>query len=138
MTKTRAQATAAPLVERIANANQGRDPELLRRKYQVMHANAFAFLRGSAHLFYEDWPVGSPLDDAPLVWLCGDLHLENFGTYKGDNRLPYFDINDFDAGALAPCTWDITRFLTSVLVGAQTLGVEEHRAPPLSCASGAQ
>jgi len=84
------------LVERIRSFNEGRDPELLRRKYQRMSANPFAFFRGTCHLFYEDWPVNSPLNTSPPVWISGDLHLENFGSYKGDNRLVYFGINDFD------------------------------------------
>ena len=113
------------VVARIQNFNKGRDPELLKLKYQAMRSDSFVFFRGTCHLFYEDWPSDSPLNQAPLVWICGDLHLENFGSYKGDNRLVYFDINDFDEAALAPCTWDVARFLTSVLVGARTLGVNE-------------
>ena len=93
-----------------------------------MQNDAFAFLRGSAHLFYEDWPQDSSLNAAPLAWLSGDLHFENFGSYKGDNRLCYFDINDFDEAALGPCSLDLTRFLCSLLVGAQTLGVEQAQA----------
>src|SRR5204862_7641101 len=54
-----------------------------------------------------------------LAWICGDLHLENFGTYKGDNRLAYFDINDFDESALAPITWDLTRFVTSLRLASK-------------------
>lgn len=119
------------LAERIRRANQGRDPELLGRKYAAMRADAFAFLRGTAHLFCEDWPADSPLNAAPLVWACGDLHLENFGTYQGDNQLTYFDVNDFDAAALAPCTLDLARFLTSVLVGASTLGLQHDEARAL-------
>ncbi|NJK53097.1 MAG: DUF2252 family protein, partial [Leptolyngbyaceae cyanobacterium SU_3_3] len=72
--------------------------------------NAFVFLRGSCHLFYEDLPTDSRLDAAPHTWICGDLHLQNFGSYKGDDRLVYFDINDFDEAALAPCTWDWPAF----------------------------
>ena len=74
-------------LQRITTYNSGRDPERLRRKYAAMRADAFAFLRGTCHLFYEDWPHLSPLNDAPRTWICGDLHLENFGSYKGDNRL---------------------------------------------------
>ena len=100
--------------------NQGREPERLAMKYKAMNKDALAFLRGSCHLFYEDWPKDSPLDATPAAWICGDLHLENFGSYKGDNRLVYFDINDFDESALAPATWDLARFLTSVWVAADT------------------
>ena len=42
------------------------------------------------------------LPHSPVCWICGDLHIENFGSYKGDNRLVYFDLNDFDESILAP------------------------------------
>src|SRR6202023_1394426 len=67
-----------------------------------------------------------------LAWLCGDLHLENFGSYKGDNRLAYFDINDFDEAALAPVSWDLVRLLTSILIGAETFGVSQSEARTLA------
>jgi uncharacterized protein (DUF2252 family) len=93
-----------------------------------MRRDPFTFLRGTCHLFYADWPQTSPLNDAPVTWLCGDIHFENFGSYKGDNRQTYFDLNDFDEAVLAPCTWDVARFLTSVLVGAHTLHVRPTTA----------
>jgi uncharacterized protein (DUF2252 family) len=96
-----------------------------------MRCSAFAFLRGTCHLFYDDLPKSKLLRNAPLVWVCGDLHLENFGSYKGDNRLVYFDLNDFDEAVLAPCTWDLLRFLTSVLVGAGTLRLTKSQARSL-------
>jgi len=57
------------------------------------------------------------------------LHLENFGTYLGIDRLVYFDVNDFDEGALAPCTWDLARFVTSLILAgeAQQLPAETSR-----------
>lgn len=116
------------VIERILAFNQGRDPDRLTLKYRAMRADAFAFLRGTCHLFYQDWPADSSLNDAPFAWVCGDLHLENFGSFKGDNRLTYFDINDFDEAALAPATWELARFLTSVLVGAKTLEVNRSEA----------
>jgi uncharacterized protein (DUF2252 family) len=122
---------AQSIVERIRGFNAGRDPERLALKFQAMRANPFAFLRGSCHLFYDRLAPASLPGDAPLVWACGDLHLENFGSYKGDNRLVYFDLNDFDEAALAPCTWDLARLLTSVMVAANTLGVDERGAQRL-------
>lgn len=120
--------TQRNMIESILNFNQRREPERLLLKYRAMRTDAFAFLRGTCHLFYQDWPVNSPLNDAPSAWICGDLHLENFGSFKGENRLTYFDINDFDEAALAPATWELARFLTSVLVGAKTLGVNHSEA----------
>jgi len=119
------------IAERIVEFNARRDPERLELKYRAIRANAFAFLRGTCHLFYEQLPASGPLKNAPLAWVCGDLHLENFGSYKGDNRLVYFDLNDFDEAVLAPSTWDIVRFLVSVLVGAETLGLSPDQAKSL-------
>lgn len=115
------------LTERLITFNQQRDPQLLQRKYKVMSADAFAFYRGSCHLFYEDWPTTSPLNTAPLTWICGDLHLNNLGSYHGDDRHVYFHINDFDEAALAPCTWDLTRFLVSIHLSAPLLDVNEEQ-----------
>jgi uncharacterized protein (DUF2252 family) len=108
---------------RIARFNRGREPERLAIKYATMAKDPHRFLRGTAHLFYEDWPARTPLNRAPATWVCGDLHMENFGTYKGDDRLLYFDINDFDESLLAPCTWDLARICTSVLLVAGDNGL---------------
>src|SRR5215472_6370471 len=96
-----------------------------------MRRDAFAFFRGTAHLFYGDWPRRSPLDRTPLTWACGDLHLENFGSYKGSNRLAYFDINDFDEAALAPAGRDLARFAISTLLAARTMGLPAAEARSL-------
>jgi uncharacterized protein (DUF2252 family) len=120
--------TDASLMERIERANRGRDPQRLQLKYRAMAADVFTFFRGTCHLFAEDWPADSELDRAPGTWICGDLHLENFGAYKGDNRLEYFDINDFDEAIQAPCTRDVARLSTSILLAAENLGLQRTQA----------
>ncbi|HEY6896319.1 MAG TPA: DUF2252 domain-containing protein [Rhodocyclaceae bacterium] len=115
----------------IREFNAGRDPERLALKLQKMRADPFVFLRGSCHLFYARIPPAPVFDQAPVTWVCGDLHLENFGSYKGDNRLVYFDLNDFDEAALAPCTWELARFLASVHLGVVSLGVNRAEAGAL-------
>jgi uncharacterized protein (DUF2252 family) len=119
------------IFERLCAFNQGRDPERLALKYRAMSKDAFAFLRGTCHLFYEDWPGDSPLNATPAAWICGDLHLENFGSYKGDNRLVYFDLNDFDEAALAPAAWDLARLLTSVVLAGETLKLKSKQSQAL-------
>jgi uncharacterized protein (DUF2252 family) len=111
--------------------NAGRDPERLAMKLAKMRSNAFVFLRGTCHLFYSALPADDVLSKAPATWICGDLHLENFGSFKGDNRLVNFDMNDFDESVLAPCTWESLRFLASIRVGADTLGVTRVEATAL-------
>lgn len=100
-------------VERIIEYNQGRDPERLVIKYKLLATSPGAFFRGTAHLFYEDLVEPPP---APVVWASGDAHIENFGVYKADNRLVYFDYNDFDESALAPASWELVRMITGILV----------------------
>jgi uncharacterized protein (DUF2252 family) len=111
------------LVSRIKNANQHRDPELLRQKYQAMYDDKYRFFRGTAHLFFEDIPSASFLWKAPPVWICGDLHLENFGSYKGDNRVAYFNINDFDESVLASPLLDVIRLIISLRIAAVNLKI---------------
>lgn len=122
------------IVKRVAAANQGRDAERLAMKYRAMRSDAFTFLRGSCALFYERLPKSGLFRSAPLAWCCGDLHLENFGSFKGDNRLAYFDISDFDEAALAPASWELARLVTSILVSAQSYGIANVHVKTLSTA----
>ncbi|CAB3652080.1 hypothetical protein LMG22037_01027 [Paraburkholderia phenoliruptrix] len=116
------------VAETIARFNAGRDPERLAMKYKAMRTSPFVFLRGTCHLFYERLPRAGVLDDAPPVWICGDMHLENFGSYKADNGLVYFDNNDFDEACLAPNLAELARLLTSVLAGAADLKLSRAQA----------
>jgi uncharacterized protein (DUF2252 family) len=99
------------------------DPAAFRRKFRKMAASPFAFYRGSASLFYAD-QVGAYRDDAFLdertsrVWIHGDLHAENFGTYMNSSGQLVFNVNDFDEAYVGPFSWDLKRFCASVaLIG---------------------
>jgi uncharacterized protein (DUF2252 family) len=128
MGKKAAQVRERDVVGLVKAFNVDREPERVTQKYRLIADNPFAFLRGTCHLFYQDFPADARLNQAPPAWICGDLHLENFGTYKGDNRLSYFDINDFDEAVLAPASWELSRFLVSVLAAADTLKVRPAEA----------
>ncbi len=108
--------------ERLEAFNKGLLPAKVARKYELLTANAFSFFRGTNHLFYEDLSK-EKIADSPACWICGDLHLENFGSYKGDNRLVYFDLNDFDESVLAPVAWEIVRVLTSIHIAFDALKI---------------
>jgi uncharacterized protein (DUF2252 family) len=99
------------------------DPAAFRRKFRKMAASPFAFYRGSASLFYAD-QSGSYADDRFLdertsrVWIHGDLHAENFGTYMNSSGQLVFNVNDFDEAYVGPFSWDLKRFAASVaLIG---------------------
>ncbi|GID97006.1 DUF2252 domain-containing protein [Amorphoplanes digitatis] len=99
------------------------DPAAFRRKFRKMAASPFAFYRGSASLFYAD-QAGAYRDDSFLdertsrVWIHGDLHAENFGTYMNSSGVLVFNVNDFDEAYVGPFIWDLKRFSASVaLIG---------------------
>jgi uncharacterized protein (DUF2252 family) len=104
------------IIQRISAFNRPRDPEKVLLKYKAIRENSFRFLRGTCHLFYEDISNQYTLPGSPDAWLCGDLHLENFGSFKGSDREEYFDINDFDEAILGPALYELSRLLVSVQV----------------------
>lgn len=116
------------LLPRLKKFNEGLLPEKVQLKYEAMAENAFRFFRGTCHLFYEDLAAAEPLPLSPLAWICGDLHIENFGSYKGDNKLVYFDLNDFDEALLAPASYEAVRMVTSIFIAFDNLGIEPEKA----------
>jgi uncharacterized protein (DUF2252 family) len=94
-----------------------RDPRAFRGKFRKMAADPFAFYRGSASLFYSDVErLDDPwVDDATSrVWIQGDLHAQNYGTYMDSAGVLVFDVNDFDEAYLGHYTWDLQRMAASV------------------------
>src|SRR5438552_3856784 len=116
------------VTKRIIEFNRRRQPELVKLKYGFMTQNQFRFYRGTCHLFYEHLSRNPLFTTAPLSWICGDLHLENFGSFQSINNQVYFDLNDFDEAVLAPVTWELVRLLTSIYVGFDSLEIEEKKA----------
>ncbi|MEX5721099.1 DUF2252 domain-containing protein [Geodermatophilus maliterrae] len=92
------------------------DADAFRTKFRKMAADPFAFYRGSACLFYADMDV---LEDrwcderTSRVWIQGDLHAENFGTYMDGAGRIVFDVNDFDEAYVGHVSWDLRRFVAS-------------------------
>jgi uncharacterized protein (DUF2252 family) len=125
------------IYERIIAFNAQRNQTIIKQKYKRMARSAFRFFRGTTHLFYEDLAQNKAFLDfppSPLAWICGDLHLENFGSYKADNQLVYFDLTDFDEGCLAPASWEIARFLTSIIVAFNDFNLDK-KATEKACQS---
>lgn len=93
------------------------DPYAFRTKFRKMAADPFAFYRGSACLFYADMEaMEDPWADERTgrVWIQGDLHVENFGTYMSSEGSLAFDVNDFDEAYVGHFSWDLRRFVTSL------------------------
>jgi len=118
----------------IAEVNAGRAPALLQRKFDAMAQDPFVFLRATAMLGHRAIDLPG-LPEAPLGWVCGDLHLQNFGCFRGNNRLVYFDLNDFDEAARLPVCIDLLRFLGSIHTAAPSLHVARADAKALVTAA---
>ncbi|MFH8569676.1 DUF2252 domain-containing protein [Streptomyces sp. NPDC017993] len=116
------------------------DPAAFRVKFRKMATSAFAFYRGTACLFYRDLEAagsgeadggassGPYLDErTSRVWIHGDLHAENFGTYMDSTGRLIFNVNDFDEAYVGPFLWDVKRFAASAaLIGyAKALSDEQ-------------
>lgn len=119
------------LLDRLLVHNAHRDPRWILRKYAALAESPFRFFRGTCRLFYEDLVRHADWEDPTRCWITGDLHLENFGTYRGSDGVVYFDLNDFDEALLAPASWELARLLTSIYLGAESLSVTEKETERL-------
>jgi uncharacterized protein (DUF2252 family) len=121
-------------VDLVCAVNSGRAPELMRRKFTAMSQDAFVFLRATAMLGHRALDL-SALPQTPLGWVCGDLHLQNFGCFRGGNRLVYFDLNDFDEAARLPVSVDLLRFLASIHAASPGLRITRGESRELVAAA---
>ena len=104
------------LVEAFAELIE-RDPRAFRGKFRKMAADPIAFYRGSAPVFYADVAERDDpwVDEATSrVWIQGDLHAENYGTYMDSAGVLVFDVNDFDEAYVGHYTWDLQRMAASL------------------------
>src|SRR5262249_30546886 len=92
-------------------------PADMKRKHEKMAKSAFAFLRATFFRWVEVWPqVCADLVAAPGVLCVGDIHIENFGTWRdSDGRLAW-GVNDVDEAEVFPYTNDLVRLCTSVML----------------------
>jgi uncharacterized protein (DUF2252 family) len=88
-------------------------------KHQQMSAGVFPFLRATFYRWSQRWVALCPkLTTSPAVLGVGDLHVENYGTWRdGEGRLVW-GINDFDEATVLPYTVDLVRLATSAALAA--------------------
>jgi hypothetical protein len=106
----------------------------LRLKHQRMAEAVFPFLRATFYRWMQIWPEVCPdLAKAPEVLAVGDLHVENFGTWRDIEGRLVWGINDFDEAAVLPYTVDLVRLATSAMLAI----ADGHLAlkPKEACAS---
>ena len=92
----------------------------LALKHAKMSESRFAFLRATYYRWAQLFPIVlSNLNNAPRIVAIGDLHLENFGTYRDKEKRLVWGVNDFDELDSLPYTNDLTRLATSATIAIQ-------------------
>jgi Uncharacterized protein conserved in bacteria (DUF2252) len=89
----------------------------LLRKHELMREGVVTFLRATFYRWIQIWPEICPdLVRAPTVLSVGDLHIENFGTWRDVEGRLIWGINDFDEAYPLPYTNDLVRLAASAML----------------------
>ena len=96
----------------------------LQLKHKEMAASLFAFMRATFYRWVSLWPeVCADLTKTPRVLGVGDLHVENFGTWRDAEGRLVWGVNDFDEVARMPYAVDLTRLVTSAVLAKRENGL---------------
>ena len=89
----------------------------LAKKHEAMRSGVFPFLRATYYRWAQIWADHCPGEArASKALAVGDLHIENFGTWRDIEGRLIWGINDFDETATLPYTNDLIRLSTSALL----------------------
>ncbi len=100
-------------------------PSDVKLKHRNMALSAFPFLRATFYRWAQWWPIVCPeLSRAPEVLTVGDLHVENFGTWRDLEGRLIWGVNDFDEAWPASYSGDLVRLVTSAYLAID----EQHLA----------
>lgn len=96
------------------------NPLHLSHKHAHMAEAAFPFMRATFYRFMQLWEIhAQELDSAPAVLAVGDVHVENFGTWRDTEGRLIWGLNDFDEVYPLPYTLDLVRLALSAHLAAQ-------------------
>ena len=92
----------------------------LQAKHKLMAEDGFSFLRATFYRWAQLFSALCPkFARAPNVLGVGDLHVENYGTWRDAEGRLVWGINDFDEACQLPYTNDLVRLATSALLAIQ-------------------
>src|ERR1700746_1913547 len=100
-------------------------------KHQHMAEAAFPFFRATFYRWLQLWPEVCPeLAKAPSVLAVGDLHIENFGTWRDEEGRLIWGVNDLDEAWPAVYTLDLARLATSayLAISSEHLSLTRRKA----------
>jgi Uncharacterized protein conserved in bacteria (DUF2252) len=100
------------------------DKKGLKKKHKEMSDGEFPFLRATYFRWARTIEILCPeLKSTPSVLAVGDIHIENFGTWRNVEERLVWGINDFDEAARMPYALDLVRLATSARL-AQHVRIE--------------
>src|SRR6516165_2520047 len=92
----------------------------LALKHEHMKEDAFSFLRATFYRWVQLWDDHSgDVAKAPLVLSVGDLHVENFGTWRDSEGRLIWGVNDVDEACKLPYTNDLVRLAASATLASR-------------------
>ena len=107
-------------------------PPHLKLKHDLMREGVFPFFRATFYHWIQVWPeICSELVAAPKVLSIGDLHVENFGTWRDKEGRLVWGVNDFDEAYPLPYTNDLVRLAASAEIADFTHHL--HVKPKEAC-----
>ena len=99
----------------------------LLAKHKAMSEDLFPFLRATFYRWCRLWPQVCPeLERAPAVLAVGDLHVENFGTWRDAEGRLIWGVNDMDEAGEMPYALDLVRLVTSALIALDKKSLSEE------------
>ncbi len=91
-------------------------------KHEQMRADPFLFFRATYYRWAQIWPSNArKLARAAEVYAVGDLHIENFGTWRDAEGRSVWGVNDFDEAHPMAFTNDLVRLAVSALLAADSV-----------------
>ena len=101
-------------------------PEERELKHQHMCAAVFPFMRATYYRWAQTWAeVCGEAARGPAVLAVGDLHVENFGTWRDIEGRLIWGINDFDETWTLPYTNDLIRLAASALIAPMACDLKD-------------
>jgi hypothetical protein len=92
----------------------------LATKHEDMSSSAFSFMRATFYRWAQLWPRQcKALSQAPVVLAVGDLHVENFGTWRDSEGRLVWGVNDFDETCPMSFANDLVRLAVSASMAIQ-------------------
>jgi len=92
----------------------------LEQKHQFMADDIFMFFRATFYRWCERWYAACPsLANAEQLYAVGDLHIQNFGSWRDGHARLIWGVNDYDEVATMSFAVDLVRLIMSAELASE-------------------